>query len=125
MPEEAGFQEHFLRGQAGDSGENEGIVLHFRLHLRLTCLAGLIATCSNRKTPVWSQDDPGLKLQVRRFRQVASSQWAPVSPFSGWQHYWHIELLWGLNQLMHEIHGHMAVSPVWDYERALIGAYDV
>lgn len=37
---EAGFQEHFPRGQAGVSGDGEGIVLHFRLHLGLTCLPG-------------------------------------------------------------------------------------
>lgn len=40
IPEEIGFQEHFPAGQAGVSGENEGIGLHFRLHLGLICFAG-------------------------------------------------------------------------------------
>lgn len=87
MSAEAGLQEYFPGGQAGVSGENKGIVLHFRLHLRLTCLAELTATCSQRKTPVWSQDHPGLKLEIPKFRQVTSPQWASVSPFGGWEHY--------------------------------------
>ena len=61
VPEEASFQKHFSGVRAGVSGENEGIGLHFRLGLGMTCLLGLTATCPCGKTPVWSQDNPGLR----------------------------------------------------------------
>lgn len=71
VPEEAGFQEHFPEARLESPGRIEGIVLHFRLHLGLTWLAVLKATCPSGKTPARSQDKPGLKLQVRKFRPVA------------------------------------------------------
>lgn len=55
-PEEVGFQEYFPGGWVGISRENEDI----GLHLGLTCLPGLTATCPASKTPAWSQDNPGL-----------------------------------------------------------------
>lgn len=114
MSAEAGFQEYFPGGQAGVSGENKGIVLHFRLHLRLTCLAELTATCSPRKTPVWSQDHPGLNWKSPSSGkslhlggpQFLHSEDGNITA--------HVGLLWGLNQLMHVAYGHMAVSPVGD-----------
>lgn len=52
MPAEAAFLEHFPGGQTGVSAGKEGIILHFGLHLRLTCWAGLTVMCSCAKTPV-------------------------------------------------------------------------
>lgn len=72
VSEEAGVQEHFPEARLESPGRIEGIVLHFRPHLGLTCLAVLTAMCPSGKSPVWSQDEPGLEPQVPKFKQVAS-----------------------------------------------------